>query len=64
MKTIFKSYMQIWIGVYLMAFLIPASSIYKTSSKFYALGLVTLFLIILTLSMILTYSFLIKKKNT
>lgn len=62
MKTIFKSYMQIWIGVYLMAFLIPASSIYKTSSKFYALGLVTLFLIILTLSMILTYSFLIKKK--
>lgn len=63
MKTILKSYMKIWIGVYLMAILIPATSIYKTSSRFYALGLVTLFLVILTLSMILTYSFLTNKKN-
>ena len=63
MKTIIKSYMKIWIWVYLMAFLIPATSIYKTISKFFALGLVIFFLTIITLSMILTYSFLTKKKK-
>jgi oligosaccharide repeat unit polymerase len=63
MKTIIKSYTQIWIGVYLMAFLIPANSIYKTSSRFYAIGLIMLFLTVLTTSLLLSYSFFKRKKK-
>lgn len=63
MKTIIKSYIQIWVGVYLMAFLIPATSIYKISSRLSALGLITLFLTFLTVSLILSYSFFARNKE-
>lgn len=64
MKEILKRFIQIWIVVYVLAVLIPASSIYSIESQFYALGIIAIFLFILSLSSIFSVSlFLSKFKN-